>query len=164
MTTKLKISLLFFLGALLSFAQTNEEQDQFKKIKSYKVAFFTEELSLSTDEAANFWPIYNQFEQAQISMWRGMRKRGEELGDKSSLTESQAKNQLEIFIDERTAEHKRTMKLYKDLLEVLPAKKVLLLPRAEENFRRKLMRMHRERRVQSNKDKSNKEDKKIPLL
>ncbi len=164
MTTKLNISIVLFLSALLSFAQTNEEQDQFKKIKSYKVAFFTEELSLSTDEAANFWPIYNKFEQAQINMWREMRKRGEEMKDKSALTESQAKNQLEVFMDERTAEHNRTMKLYKDLLKVLPAKKVILLPRAEENFRRKLMRMHRERRGQSDQSNSNKEDQKIPLL
>jgi hypothetical protein len=56
------------------------------------------------------------------------------------------------------------MKLYKDLQDVLPANKVLLLPRAEDSFRRKLMRMHRERRGQDNQSKEKAKETALPLL
>lgn len=162
MTTKLQLTLLLLFSTLISIAQTKEE---FNKIKSYKVAYFTEELSLSTDEAADFWPIYNKFEEAQIQMWKAMRARAEASQDPKLLSESEAKKQLANYISERTDEHERTMKLYKDLQKILPAKKVLLLPRAEDNFRRKLMRMHRERRNGENQSNSkNKRKDKSPLL
>jgi len=143
MIIKNLLSILFIFSAISCFGQTKE---QLEKIKSFKVAYFTEELSLSTDEAAEFWPIYNKFEEAQIQMWRSMRKRAEETSELKTLSESEAKKQLDSYIEERTNEHERTMKLYRELLKILPANKVLLLPRAEENFRRKLMRLHREQR------------------
>ncbi len=32
-----------------------------EKIKAQKIAFFTQELNLTSDEAAKFWPVYNSF-------------------------------------------------------------------------------------------------------
>ncbi len=165
MTTKLYLSLLLIFCTLFSYAQTNSENNQFEKIKSFKVAYFTEQLSLTAEEASNFWPVYNQFEEAQIEMWQSMRKRAESSNeDPGSLSESEAKKLLEEYIAERTAEHLRTMKLYKDLQNILPTKKVLLLPRAEDSFRRKLMRMHRERRGQDNQSKEKAKETALPLL
>jgi hypothetical protein len=165
MITKIYLSLLLIFSSLFTYAQTDSEKNQFEKIKSYKVAYFTEQLSLTAEEASNFWPVYNQFEKAQIEMWQSMRKRAEASNeDPSSLSETEAKKLLEEYIAERTAEHKRTMKLYKDLQDVLPANKVLLLPRAEDSFRRKLMRMHRERRGQDNQSKEKAKETALPLL
>jgi Spy/CpxP family protein refolding chaperone len=165
MTTKIYLSLFFMLSTMVSIAQTESQEEQFKKIKSYKVAYFTEELSLTADQASNFWPVYNQFEKAQIKMWQSMRKRAQESNmDPSNLSEAEAKKQLESYMEERTSEHERTMKLYKDLLEVLPANKVLLLPRAEDSFRRKLMRMHREKRSQGAQSNSKPKEIAFPLL
>ena len=57
---KVLLTWLFSLLALaLSFAQTKEDLDQ---IKTLKVAYFTEHLSLTPEEATQFWPIYNLHE------------------------------------------------------------------------------------------------------
>lgn len=164
MNTKKYILLLFLFSALVTFAQTDDSNDHLKKIKSFKVAYFTQELSLSTDEAAEFWPIYNKFEQAQIEMWTQMRQRSQGKEDLSALTQNEALTRLNLFIEDKTSEHERTMKLYKELLQALPANKVLMLPRAEEDFRRKLMRMYRDRRKSENQSDSNRKEKDIPLL
>ena len=48
------------------FAATNflGAQTGMDKIKSLKIAFITERLNLSSDEAAVFWPVYNEHEDA----------------------------------------------------------------------------------------------------
>ena len=33
-----------------------------KKIESLRIAYLTEELDLSTAEAKDFWPVFNEFE------------------------------------------------------------------------------------------------------
>ncbi len=34
-----------------------------EKIQALKIAFITQKLDLTTDEAQKFWPVYNQYEQ-----------------------------------------------------------------------------------------------------
>ena len=56
------IAISLFLIALNAKAQTETKKD---KIKVLKVAFITNELSLTTDEAVKFWPVFNVFEAKQ---------------------------------------------------------------------------------------------------
>ena len=56
---------LLLAGALFAQPQGNkpsEEQrkKEFERIQSEKIAFITQELDLSPEEAQVFWPVYNQ--------------------------------------------------------------------------------------------------------
>lgn len=55
---------LFILFPLLGLAQNPRMGDE--KIEASKIAFFTQKLSLSADEAKIFWPIYNDY---QKELW-----------------------------------------------------------------------------------------------
>lgn len=137
--------ILFVLVSCFTFAQGNQEKRE--KIKALKVAFLTEKLALTSDEAQKFWPIYNAFEEKQFEIrykkLRSLNKQLEENNDeKTSDKEAlQLLSQFEIHEDEI---YRMKKKFNKDLLLVLSPKKVLLLKKYEDEFNRKLLRQMRE--------------------
>ncbi len=58
------ILLLTFFISSFSFvkAQDNNRQARSEKIQALKIAFITQKLELSTEEAQKFWPVYNRYE------------------------------------------------------------------------------------------------------
>ena len=54
-------SIVFIISfSILSFSQGNRD-----KIKTLKIAFITEKLDLSEQEAQKFWPIYNKYDKKE---------------------------------------------------------------------------------------------------
>lgn len=53
---------LIFSSFTVLHAQ-DDENSRGEKIEALKIAFITQKLNLSTDEAQKFWPVYNQYEQ-----------------------------------------------------------------------------------------------------
>lgn len=146
--------LLLFLAIFQLQAQPGSRfkeriKEKKEQVKSHKVAFITQELNLTPDEAAKFWPIYNAFEEKQAEIRKQKIKsykdrQDDDLLDKMSEKEAQsALNQMEITEDEL---HKLRKKFITDLKNVLPAVKILKLKRAEDEFNRKLVEQLRDRR------------------
>ena len=50
---------ILLLGVTLSAQPDPDRRDE--RIRSYRVAIFTEVLRLSSEEAQGFWPIYNEY-------------------------------------------------------------------------------------------------------
>jgi hypothetical protein len=65
----LKITVLLLFISLSGFAQKGmlreKMQEKKEQVKSMKIAFITNELKLTPDEAAKFWPLFNEFEEKQ---------------------------------------------------------------------------------------------------
>lgn len=51
----------FLTGTLAVNAQDNHKERS-EKIQALKIAFITQKLELSTEEAQKFWPVYNRYE------------------------------------------------------------------------------------------------------
>jgi hypothetical protein len=60
---------LFILLPGLTLAQGGRMGDE--KIEAAKIAFFTQKLDLSAEEAKIFWPIYNDYQKEQNLLWKG---------------------------------------------------------------------------------------------
>ncbi len=61
----MKKYLLILIVGLSTFcikAQENDPVKRSEKIQALKIAFITQKLDLSTDEAQKFWPVYNKYE------------------------------------------------------------------------------------------------------
>lgn len=57
---KIILLLIIFLSAgQMAFAQKGQREE---RIKALKIAFITQKLHLTADEAKKFWPVYNQYE------------------------------------------------------------------------------------------------------
>ena len=56
-----------------------KETPDFDRILSQKIAFFTKELDLSSEEAVKFWPVYNEYSKEQCAAHRETMKALKEL-------------------------------------------------------------------------------------
>ncbi|WP_291135442.1 sensor of ECF-type sigma factor [Flavobacterium sp. UBA7663] len=147
MKTKIIFPIIFLLVTSLSFSQGFKEKRE--KVKALKVAYITEQLELTTDEAQKFWPIYNAFDENQAELrhekMRSILDRFKP-GNVEKLSEKDASNSLAQMekIEEDLFNLKK--KFIKDLQGVISAKKIIKLKKAEEDFNRELLKQMREKR------------------
>ena len=147
MKTKILFPIIFLLVASLSFSQGFKEKRE--KVKALKVAYITEQLDLTTEEAQKFWPIYNTFDDKQAELrhekMRAILDRFEP-GSVEKLSEKDASTLLTQM--ETIEENLFTLrkKFIKDLQGVISAKKIIKLKKAEEDFNRHLLKQMREKR------------------
>ncbi|WP_274475718.1 Spy/CpxP family protein refolding chaperone [Mangrovimonas aestuarii] len=136
---KLSLLVITLLITATSFAQSKKD-----RINSLKVAFITERLDLSEKEAQQFWPIYNAFKEQNNQLREQMHEKRKTV-DVDALTEAEAEALLSEM--EAMENKKRTLhsNLVKDLKKVLPSKKIVLLFKAEDEFKRKMFEEYKRR-------------------
>lgn len=136
------ILILFLVISTTALAQRGD------KIKAYKTAFLTETLELTSAEAEKFWPVYNATEEKLTTLRRQERKEIFEIikGDFNSLSEAEANALIDKAISIKEKELLYQKELIQNLKGILPAKKILKLKRAEEEFKRMLLRKMKDRR------------------
>ena len=137
--------------SIFASAQRNRGEMR-EKIKAQKVAFITEKLDLSADEAAKFWPIYNTFEEAtQQIKFKDLRAIKSEMRNNPDLSDEKAQKLLDKLIAAENDMHKAKVELVNDLREVISAKKIIRLKAAEDEFNRKLLERLKELRKKRGK-------------
>ncbi|OIQ18645.1 MAG: sensor of ECF-type sigma factor [Flavobacterium sp. MedPE-SWcel] len=142
---KKSILILIFLFSLNMFSQHKEKRE---RMKAYKVSFITTELSLTSDEAAKFWPIYNEFERKQFEVkHKKMRLLIKKLDHK---IDTMSDKEALIYLNKLEAAEKELFdlntKLVKDLKAILKPIKILKLKKAEGDFNRKLLYKYKHRK------------------
>ncbi|MGV7107166.1 sensor of ECF-type sigma factor [Flavobacterium sp. U410] len=138
---------LFLLVTLIGFSQNFKEKRE--KIKALKVAYITEKLELTSQEAEKFWPIYNTYDDKEFEMRHSKMKsiiRKIEDGGLEKLSEKEAAALIQQMESNEDELHTLRKKYMKDLQKVLSAKKIILLRKSEEEFNRKLLRQFKENR------------------
>ena len=149
---RLIIPLLLFMLCFSSYAQNSRKEMQ-DKIKAQKVAFITEKLSLTPQEAQNFWPVYNTFEEATNKIRRSELYKIRSAMKNENLSEKEAHDIIDQFMAIENKMHNVKQQLIKDLKKVIPPQKILKLKAAEDDFNRNLMKTLRDRRQQRMKNK-----------
>ena len=135
-------SLFLFLTSLAVNAQPGYMSKEVREpIESQRVAFITQQLRLTPEEAARFWPIYNEYRDALKVMREDIDR-----PDLETITEEEAG----VIIEQHLQQEQRKLELKRSLLTrlrtAIPDKKVLMLQRAENEFNRELLRKVQEHR------------------
>lgn len=135
---------LFLLGTTIFYGQRRPDRD---KIKSLKVAFLTERLDLNSAEAQAFWPVYNEYQDSKEALRKKERTqiRGK-IKDADALSEKQAQDLLDKYISFENEEEALENDFLKEISTVISAKKTILLMKAEEDFKRRLIQQYRKNR------------------
>lgn len=136
-------TLMFLLISTSIMAQGHRHQHhRFReKIEQYKIAYITEKLDLTPEEAQKFWPVYNKYNNMEDSLHvcehRMMFK---DILDVESMSDDEIKE----YVDGRIIHMQRMLELKKayhqELKNVLPLRKVAELYIAEKNFKRFLLK------------------------
>jgi hypothetical protein len=122
-------------------AQPERGEGKGEKYFAQKIAYLTTVMDLSPEESAIFWPLYNEFEKKRKAYSEEMRGHKEEtFDDFSSLTEDEAKNSIKNYQEHLLKMNDLTIEYQNKYLEVISAKKVLLLFKAEKDFRKELLK------------------------
>lgn len=127
---------MLLLTSATNFAQGGEKIKE--RIKAQKIAFITDKLDLTSEEAQQFWPIYNDIESRKEALKQeSTKKRKAKKPD--DLTEKEAKALLDEMLDIEDQKHKLNRELISKLEKVISSKKIIALMRAEHEFDRKLL-------------------------
>jgi len=138
-TTAMKIFAYLLPVAFLaistsSYAQEIEEKND--RIQAQKVAFITERINLTSNEAQVFWPIYNECQEKRDKI-NAQRRTTREYFKQNQLTlsEKEATDILNKFVSIQQQETNLFVEYNEKFKQVLPAKKVMQLYIAENQFK-----------------------------
>jgi len=141
----LTIIALLFIFPFLAMAQRPDNKKR-EEIESYKIAYLTQKLELSPEEAKIFWPIYNDYqkEQADLRKERGQKmisfKKMPEIDD---MTDSEVQALIVNDFDFKQRDLNLEKKYYAKLKSSLPIKVIGKYYRAQETFKRELLSRYR---------------------
>ncbi len=111
-----------------------------EKVESMRIAFLTQKLDLSPEEAQKFWPVYNEFHKKREELHK---KRKEEMKSAKQNFDSLSDKQVEKIVDDEMIFRQKNFELEKEyhskFKSVLPIKKVAKLYHAEDMFARHLL-------------------------
>ena len=127
----MKNILLILSISLISFCAQAQEDNATKKekIQALKIAFITQKLELTSDEAQRFWPVYNRYE-ADIKQTMIENKGGDVIDNEEKILNIRKKYRSEFS-------------------RILGQPKMNKLFATEREFRGVLMRQLKERRNQN---------------
>lgn len=140
--------LLYICILLMSISAFAQKQGKKERIKALKVAFITEQLSLSEKESQEFWPIYNTFEEETNKIrFEEIRTIRKDIRDNmETMNNDEAKALINRLDTAENRMHELRMGLSKKLLNIIPAKKIIQLKMAEDDFRRKMLEEYKKRK------------------
>lgn len=137
-----KIAIILFLS-LISWSSFSQNQNKREKIKALKVAFISERLALTETEAQKFWPIYNAYESKKDSQRRTGYNKQQQISE--DMSEASAKAILNELIALEKERQDTRINYIQDLLKVMPAKKIIKLRIAEDEFNVKMLQEYKKR-------------------
>jgi hypothetical protein len=120
----------------------NSYEARMQQIQSHKVAFFTNNIGLTPAEAAQFWPLYNEYAKKRENLIERKNKLLHQLSSQQTLeyiSEKEIKALLDTYIlcVEQDANLQR--EYYKKFALILPSKKVARYYQSDQLFKEILL-------------------------
>lgn len=133
------------LFSALSTAQTDRTPSE--KIQALEVAFLTQELSLTSNEAQKFWPIYNDIKEDREKLYREKKKLMYDMAKNfESVSDQQAQQYVDRMFEIETKLNESNFESrHRRIIKIIGPKRFLTLKKSEVDFRRKLLREYRGR-------------------
>jgi len=107
-----------------------------EKMEAHKIAFITNELDLSPEEAQVFWPIFNDYEEEK----KAIRKERRPKANLEEVDEAQANELIKTHLENKSRSLALETEYVEKFKEVLPSKKVLQLIILERKFKEEVLK------------------------
>ncbi|MBN2237222.1 MAG: hypothetical protein JW729_06655 [Bacteroidales bacterium] len=138
----LALSLWLSMSGIAQGMRNSKEMQE--KYRSQKIAFITDKMALTPEEAKVFWPLYKKLEDEKDALVNELQEFRSQFPEQEiDMTEQQAKEYLMFLNKHHSAMNKLIQEYQAKYLKVISAKKLLLLNDAENEFRRHLLREFR---------------------
>ena len=123
------------LAGLLQLSAQGRPGEGIQRVQAMKVAYITQRMNLTPEEAEKFWPLQNEFEAEQKKI-RAQYRPGSDLSALSDAEIEQAVVNL-FEMEEQITRLKRNY--FARFKRVVPVRKLALYYRAETDFNKRLL-------------------------
>jgi Spy/CpxP family protein refolding chaperone len=132
--------LLCLLAALPAVAQSGQgdRQARMSQLENAKIAYITEKVSLTQDQAQRFWPVYNEYSAKRRELYHTMRKLRTD--DQNALSDAQVKENLTKAFALRQQEVDLEKDYFNKFQKLLSIQQVGKLFQAERQFTKEVLR------------------------
>lgn len=125
-----------------------------ERMKALKVAFITQQLALTAEEAEAFWPVYNEMEAKLAEQRMNSNRLNRQIKQKLMVSdEAELETLADAFLEGKKKEYEIWAAYSESLKSVLPIRKLILLYRAEEAFKEKILEELYKRRMQQQQNR-----------
>lgn len=135
------ISLFLVLSSSLEAQEIKSDSDKQQEIKSQKIAFFTDKIGLTPDEAQVFWPIYNAYWDKKNSI---IADRKEKMTNFAEHSEGMSNEEMIQYADQYIHYEMELASLldeyHKKFKKILPIDKVMKIYLADYQFKTYLLK------------------------
>lgn len=138
---------LFILPAIAQDEEIIKDPKAQEKIKAARIAYITERLGLTPEEAEKFWPVYREFSLKRQELKQQYNTKLKN-PDPTKTVEQNEKETIEYGLQLRQKELDLEKEYSGKLLKVVPAQKVMELRSVEEDFRNLLIKQIQQRQAQ----------------
>ncbi len=140
---------LLALSCICSFAQNDakcREQKMHERFQADKIAFISQEMNLTVEQAQVFWPLYNEYNSAADALHGDVMKAICTLRGHADLSEAEASKAVNDLLTAQKKENELAFEYTEKFKKVLPAKTVAAFFAAEDAFRTHLFKKFKDKR------------------
>lgn len=130
---------LFISGAIA--AQPDTKKD---KIEALRATFINKKANFTTQESQAFWPLYNEMNDMLYAARKAFKKQYNTATNYDFATDKEAEAYLAAELNLKQKEYEIYRDYYEKFKKVLPVKKVAAVRRAEEDFKKEIIKTIKE--------------------
>lgn len=133
------LAFLMFASPCLTMAQPGLGPSE--KVKQWKIAYLTERLNLTVEEAKSFWPLFDKYEE-ELDALKNKYNITHKLKPKelALLTDIEVEKRLQQLMDYKQAMVTLQKRYIEEFKKIISNRKVLVLLEAQEDFKKEMMR------------------------
>lgn len=118
-----------------------EKEGMGERFKAQKIAFMTDKMDLTSEEAEKFWPVFNELSKKR----KELRSRYQPEEKIENLSEEQASKLIDDMMLMKESEIALEKEYLQQFKSILPAKKILIMHQSERQFNQQVIKKVRER-------------------
>ncbi len=138
---------IFFVGQSFSLfvsAQNGEKDSRIERLKSQKVAFLTERIGLSSEDAQKFWPVYNEMSAKMDELWKEKMDNIDRLyGSEKKLTKEEKEEAVDRYINHELEKARVEKQYHEKFKKIISIDQIIKLYGAEHEFKKKMLHLIR---------------------
>ena len=131
---------IFLCSFLLLLTFGSFAQDKREKIDALRTAFINNRINFTPKEAQAFWPLYNEMNDKLDGVIRTFRQKYNSNTNYNFTTDIEAEEYLNAELTLRQKQYELYKDYYDKFKKVLPVKKVAAVRRAEEDFKKEIIK------------------------
>ncbi|GIL21613.1 MAG: hypothetical protein BroJett042_01260 [Bacteroidota bacterium] len=153
---KLMILGVWLVGSFVAMGQDQTENEQdpkaLEKINALRIAYLSEKLNLTSEQAEKFWPIYREFSDKRKELRRELIDARKQVKADQNPQKDEALVKLGLELKQRELDLEKTYS--ERLLKVISAQQILSLRKAEGDFQQLIRDQIQQRRLMQQRNET----------